>query len=300
MGGGLAGAAGADRATRPRAAAPTASSRRSATSCAGGSGRPSAPPSWPSSTARAPTGACRWRGSRRPGDEDDAQSLADAAFWLLPAGRHRLRRRPPADRLDRPVSATRRRRRPRRPPARRMTIWSASMRTRDLALAGPVLGVDGVVLDRGVEPEAVAVGLAVVEGRLELFAAAAPAAAAATAAPRAAGALAAVALAPRVLAPRRPRPRRSSSGSSSSSASASSAVAASISASISSRRSISLAPASSSSGVRPCCLRNSRSSEALTSSWWAIQASVRPWRTQARIWLSCGFSERRAIGARVY
>ena len=23
------------------------------------------------------------------------------------------------------------------------------------------------------------------------------------------------------------------------------------------------------------------------SSWWAIQASVRPWRTQARIWFSC-------------
>ena len=32
-----------------------------------------------------------------------------------------------------------------------------------------------------------------------------------------------------------------------------------------------------------CCLRNSRSSAALTSSWWAIQASVRPCRTQARI-----------------
>ena len=29
--------------------------------------------------------------------------------------------------------------------------------------------------------------------------------------------------------------------------------------------------------------RNSRSSDAGTSSWWAIQASVRPWRTQARI-----------------
>src|SRR6185295_1186679 len=55
---------------------------------------------------------------------------------------------------------------------------------------------------------------------------------------------------------------------------------------------------SSSSGVKPCCLRNSRSSEVLTSSWWAIQASVRPCRTQARIWFSCGFSERLAISGR--
>jgi carbon storage regulator len=31
-----------------------------------------------------------------------------------------------------------------------------------------------------------------------------------------------------------------------------------------------------------------------TSSWWAIQASVRPWRTHVRIWLSWGFSDRRA------
>jgi hypothetical protein len=38
-----------------------------------------------------------------------------------------------------------------------------------------MLGVDGVVLDRRVEPEAVAVPLAVVEGRLELFAPAASA-----------------------------------------------------------------------------------------------------------------------------
>ena len=33
----------------------------------------------------------------------------------------------------------------------------------------------------------------------------------------------------------------------------------------------------------------------VTSSWWAIQASVRPWRTQPRIWLRCGRNERRAM-----
>ena len=54
---------------------------------------------------------------------------------------------------------------------------------RDLAFAGPVLGVDRVVLDRRVEPEAVAVGLAVVEGCLEVFATAAASAAAAAATP---------------------------------------------------------------------------------------------------------------------
>src|SRR5262249_51237700 len=47
----------------------------------------------------------------------------------------------------------------------------------DVALAGPVLGVDGVVFDAGVEPEAVAVGFAVIEGRLDLFTAAAASAA---------------------------------------------------------------------------------------------------------------------------
>lgn len=46
----------------------------------------------------------------------------------------------------------------------------------DLAVTRPMLGVDGVVLDRSIEPEAVAVFLAMVEGRLEL----APAAPAAT------------------------------------------------------------------------------------------------------------------------
>src|SRR5262249_47317078 len=66
---------------------------------------------------------------------------------------------------------------------------------RDLALSRPVLDVDGVVLDRGVEPEAVAVVLAVVEGPLELFAPAAPATATPAATPPGAGlALAALGL----------------------------------------------------------------------------------------------------------
>ena len=42
-------------------------------------------------------------------------------------------------------------------------------------------------------------------------------------------------------------------------------------------------PAFSSSAESSYCLRNSRSSVAVISSWWAIQASVRPWWTQARI-----------------
>ena len=33
----------------------------------------------------------------------------------------------------------------------------------------------------------------------------------------------------------------------------------------------------------------------VTSSWWAIQASVRPWRTHPRIWLSCGRSDLRLM-----
>ena len=111
---------------------------------------------------------------------------------------------------------------------------------RDLALARPMLGVDRVVLDRGVEPEAVAVGLAVVEGRLELFAA--PAAAAAPAAPAPFRPLAVASAASSTSSssspPRRSRPPRPPRPL------ASSAVAASISASISSRRSSSL-------GARP-------------------------------------------------
>ena len=54
---------------------------------------------------------------------------------------------------------------------------------RDLPLAGPVLGIDGVVLHGGVEPEAVAVGLAVIESRLKVFAASTAPATAATTTP---------------------------------------------------------------------------------------------------------------------
>ena len=133
------------------------------------------------------------------------------------------------------------RRQPRLPPSRRWTDDHDPVRLdRDLDLAalGPVLGVDRVLGDRRVEPQAVPVRLAVVEACLE----------------PGAGALAAAAAAPapaRSAAGRRPRRRRrlaaaspsssasASSSASSSSASASSRVAASISASISSRRSTS-------------------------------------------------------------
>ena len=36
----------------------------------------------------------------------------------------------------------------------------------------------------------------------------------------------------------------------------------------------------------------------VTSSWWATQASVRPWRVQVRIWLRWGRSDLRAIGGK--
>ncbi len=51
------------------------------------------------------------------------------------------------------------------------------------------------------------------------------------------------------------------------------------------------------SGASSCSRLKARMSDTDTSSWWAIQASVRPWRTQVRIWLSWGFRERRAKGA---
>ena len=63
-----------------------------------------------------------------PAAEGDAQSLADAAFWLYLRGAgdfaggqpaNRLSRRPSRSRLTRAAGE----------PARRMTIWSASMRT---------------------------------------------------------------------------------------------------------------------------------------------------------------------------
>src|SRR6188768_1722985 len=64
----------------------------------------------------------------------------------------------------------------------------------EFALAGPVLFVDRVLLDRGIEPEAVAVLVAVVEGRLDLFAATTPTAAAAATSATATGSSALAAL----------------------------------------------------------------------------------------------------------
>ena len=291
VGGGLPRAAGA-RATRAPAASPTGWSTRSAKSCGAGSASPSPPPSWPTSTGAAPTGACSWRSTSRRrlrATPSRSPTRPSGSTCAAPA-------------ISPAAAANRLSRRSRRVRVVGLGGGGAGAADddlvgvdpdRDLAFAGPVLGVDGVVLDRGVEPEPVAVGFAVVEGRLELFAAAATTATAATAP--------AFRARPRRGPRSEPSPASSpSSSSSSSSTSSSSAAAASISASISSRRSTSLEPAFSSSAERSCCLRNSRSSVALISSWWAIQASVRPWCTQARIWLSCGFSERRAIGARVY
>ena len=72
--------------SRGRGGSPIASSRPCARSCGAGSAPPSPPPSSPTSTAAAPTGACRWRSTWRPAAEGDAQSLADAAFWLYLRG----------------------------------------------------------------------------------------------------------------------------------------------------------------------------------------------------------------------
>ncbi len=91
-------------------------------------------------------------------------------------------------------------------PMRRITIRSSSTATSIGPVAGPVLGVDGVVLDRRVEPQAVAL-LAVIEGALDRLGAArcatAPApATTAAAAPSGDGS------APRRPLPRSPRLRR--------------------------------------------------------------------------------------------
>ena len=51
----------------------------------------------------------------------------------------------------------------------------------------------------------------------------------------------------------------------------------------------------SASGSRPCSRLNAWICCTVTSSWWAIHASVRPWRTQPRIRLSSGRSDLRAI-----
>ena len=167
----------------------------------------------------------------------------------------------------------------------------------DRSVPGPVLGVDRVVLDRGVEPQAVAL-LAVVEGALER-----PGVARARA--------------------RRPRPprrlrRRVRVPLGSSSSSASSPVRSSLLLGLGSRpRSASsfgglelggdqrvvlgaqvdllgvvagaALPSGASSSLTSSFWRlNCSMSRTVTSSWWATQASVRPWRTQARIWLRCG------------
>ena len=162
-------------------------------------------------------------------------------------------------------------------------------------MAGPVLGVDGVLLDLRIQPEAVAVLLAVVEAALQGFAAPAASATAATpAAPTGALAVAVDILVVAVLGvpvlvlgvlvlgglgrlgggERRGLDL----------------------ASISSRRSSEVS--GSESGLRSLRRRKSRSSEAEISSWWAIQASVRPSRTQARIWFNCDLRGLPAIAAR--
>ena len=108
---------------------------------------------------RAPTGASRSR-STSPRRSRGRAVARRRRLLALPARRHRLRRRPQARGLsyssessDSDVAAV-------------AVAGLAGAADDDLvgldadgdvALAGPVLGVDGVVLDRGVEPEAVAV-----------------------------------------------------------------------------------------------------------------------------------------------
>ena len=55
------------------------------------------------------------------------------------------------------------------------------------------------------------------------------------------------------------------------------------------------APAATRPGTRSLSCLNAWICWTVTSSLWAIHASVRPSRTHERIWLSCGRSERRAI-----
>ena len=154
-----------------------------------------------------------------------------------------------------------------------------------------MLGVDGVVLDRGVEPEAVPL-VAVVERALErLLLAPAAAAPAAASAPAALGlvvvflaVLVGVGLLVLLLA---------LVGSASSAAATSASSSARRSAPPRPRRRV-VALAGLSPGTSSCSRLKLRMSPTDTSSWWAIHASVRPWRTQVRIWLSWGFSDLRA------
>src|SRR5262249_22623087 len=155
---------------------------RSATSCGGGSVRPSPPPSWPSSTAAAPTGASRSRSTLL------RRSRATPSRWPTPPFGSTYEE-PPTLRAEGSCPSE----------SEQLLVGlglgvlsalaAAGLAGAadddlvgldadgDLAFAGPVLGVDGVVLDRGVEPEAVALVFAMVEGRLDLFAPAATAAA---------------------------------------------------------------------------------------------------------------------------
>ena len=167
----------------------------------------------------------------------------------------------------------------------------------DRPVPGPVLGVDRVVLDGGVEPQAVAL-LAVVEGALRAGRCCArserrprpprrlrrrvrvPLASASSSAPRRRrrfGRRARLRLGrarPRLRPPRARRrsarrPRR-----------------AGRSPRGSRRRA---APSGASSSLTSSFWRlNCSMSRTVTSSWWATQASVRPCRTQARIWFRCG------------
>ena len=170
VGGGLARARGAARRIPPPTAAPTGSSTRSATSCGAASARPSAPPSWPSST---PSGtdwclevALGGRAERRAGPAARSPTPPSGSTCAAPATSPAAGSWPSTSRASAlVVSAS-------APLAGAADDDLVGLDPhRDLAVAGPVLGVDRVVLDRGVEPEAEAVLLAVVEGRLQLAAA---------------------------------------------------------------------------------------------------------------------------------
>ena len=168
----------------------------------------------------------------------------------------------------------------------------------DGPVARPVLRVGRVVLDGGVEPQPVAL-LAVVEGPLErprrVFPAARPGALAGALARRGLRVLAASGSASSSAA--RLAASSASLASSSARRAASASSSAAMAASSSARRSTSsigspvLSPSASSSFSRLkdwICWT-------VTSSWWAIHASVRPCRTHPRIWLSWGRNDRRLM-----
>ena len=164
-----------------------------------------------------------------------------------------------------------------------------------------MLGVDGVVLDRGVEPEAVAL-LAVVEGALERLLLA-PGAGRGRRACRGGGAWACRRRPRRRSSssellvgrrPRRPRPRLPPARPRARRRPARRPRRAGRAPRDAPRRRRPRRRPAASPGTSSCSRLKLRMSPTETSSWWAIQASVRPWRTQVRIWLSCGFSDLRA------